>query len=203
MVVLPRRPAMLDSRITEPPPSSAICGSTILVSQKVPLTLVSMILSQASSVISEVGPYTGLVAALHTSTSMRPQVSRVLLTRFCRSSFLPTWQGTAMASKPWALSPAATCSQASALRLDTTTLAPQRASSSTMERPMPLVEPVTRATFPVRSNSGLLMVCPLTSSPDIGAFPAWRWCPDAPHPGRPPDAGYGPWPRQLPGRCLG
>ena len=98
MVVLPRIPAMLDSSTTAPSPFSAICGSTMLVSQKVPLTLVSMILSQASSVISAVVPYTGLVAALHTSTSIVPQASLVLSTRFCSWSFLPTWQGMAMAS---------------------------------------------------------------------------------------------------------
>src|SRR5690606_40528670 len=73
-------------------------------------------------------------------------------------------------SKPRALSSSASCSQASALRLDTTTLAPQRASSSTMERPMPLVEPVTRATLPVRSNNGLLMVCLLLLIPVLTHF---------------------------------
>ena len=56
MVALPRRPAMLEIIITLPPPFLSISGSTRLHSQKVPLALVSMILSQASSVSSEVGP---------------------------------------------------------------------------------------------------------------------------------------------------
>src|SRR3569832_2345172 len=60
--------------------------------------------------------------------------------------------GTA-ASRPCAvLMSAATFSQASALRLDTTTLAPCSAMRCTMASPMPLVEPVTSATFPLRSN---------------------------------------------------
>src|SRR6185369_7293357 len=46
----------------------------------------------------------------------------------------------------------ATWLQASALRLDMTTLAPCSARRSTIALPMPFVEPVTSATFPVRSK---------------------------------------------------
>jgi hypothetical protein len=46
----------------------------------------------------------------------------------------------------------ATSWQASALRLEITTLAPSFAKSSAEERPMPRLEPVMTATFPVRSN---------------------------------------------------
>src|SRR3982074_400624 len=56
------------------------------------------------------------------------------------------------ASPPAFLMPSATCSQASALRLEITTLAPSLASNSAEERPMPRLEPVTTATLPVRSN---------------------------------------------------
>src|SRR5690554_6729509 len=63
----------------------------------------------------------------------------------------------AMASKPWARISLATCLQASALRLEITARAPQRAISSAMARPMPLVEPVITATFPVISNNGLVI----------------------------------------------
>src|SRR6185437_14119742 len=52
-----------------------------------------------------------------------------------------------------ALMSPATFSQASALRLETTTLAPCSASRCTMASPIPLVEPVTRQVFPVRSKS--------------------------------------------------
>src|SRR5215469_13849771 len=50
---------------------------------------------------------------------------------------------------------AATFSQASALRLETTTLAPCSARRCTMASPMPLVEPVTSATFPLKSKSDM------------------------------------------------
>src|SRR5688572_10420399 len=51
---------------------------------------------------------------------------------------------------------AATCSQASCLRLDTITCAPCAASSRAMPSPMPRLAPVTRAILPDRSN-GLLV----------------------------------------------
>ena len=53
---------------------------------------------------------------------------------------------------------AAVASQASCLRLDTTTFAPAMASPSARARPIPLDEPVVRATLPDKSNSvGLLI----------------------------------------------
>src|SRR5262249_3629103 len=56
------------------------------------------------------------------------------------------------ASPPsWRMS-RATASQASAFRLDITTLAPSRAIASALARPMPRLEPVTIATLPPRSN---------------------------------------------------
>src|SRR5664279_543645 len=61
-------------------------------------------------------------------------------------------QGMTSASPPDLRMPSATASQASALRLEITTLAPSRASNSAEERPMPRLEPVTTATLPVRSN---------------------------------------------------
>src|SRR5215813_2861626 len=60
--------------------------------------------------------------------------------------------GTATFARRASLMPAATWLQASALRLDTTTLAPCSARRSTIALPMPFVEPVTSATLPVRSK---------------------------------------------------
>src|SRR5580704_14258821 len=57
--------------------------------------------------------------------------------------------------------PCATSSQASALREEITTLAPSLASSSADERPMPRLEPVMTATFPVRSNGVFFIFCAL------------------------------------------
>src|SRR5450755_1710567 len=61
-------------------------------------------------------------------------------------------QAMTWASPPALRMPAATSSQASALRLEITTLAPSLASSSAEARPMPRLEPVMTATLPVRSN---------------------------------------------------
>ena len=49
---------------------------------------------------------------------------------------------------------AAASSQAGALRDDTTTRAPDSARCMAIDLPMPLLEPVTTATLPVRSKSG-------------------------------------------------
>ena len=57
-----------------------------------------------------------------------------------------------IASPPAFLMPAATASQASALRLEMTTLAPSEAMISAAARPMPLLEPVMTATWPERSK---------------------------------------------------
>src|SRR5438876_2483267 len=68
-------------------------------------------------------------------------------------------QGMTWASPPAFLMPSATSWQASALRLEITTFAPSLASSSAEERPMPRLEPVTMATFPVRSNGVFFTAC--------------------------------------------
>src|SRR6185295_14367551 len=67
-------------------------------------------------------------------------------------------QGMTVASPPAALMPSATSLQASAFRDEITTLAPSFARSSADERPMPRLEPVTTATFPVRSNGVFFIV---------------------------------------------
>src|ERR1700761_8297232 len=66
--------------------------------------------------------------------------------------------GMTWASPPNLMMPSATASQASALRLEITTLAPSLAISSAEARPMPRLEPVMTATLPVRSNGGFFIV---------------------------------------------
>src|SRR5262245_2009401 len=61
-----------------------------------------------------------------------------------------------IASPPPFLMLAATASQASALRLDIATFAPNEAMISAAARPMPLLDPVIMATCPERSN-GVVM----------------------------------------------
>ena len=108
-------------------------------------------------------PKNGLTAALQTSASIRPNAFIVALTSFSNSSLWEMLQGMATAvPSPWAaLISAATLSQASALRLETTTLAPCSAMRLTMASPIPLVEPVTRATLPVRSKSDMEFFLPV------------------------------------------
>src|SRR5207247_1135777 len=68
------------------------------------------------------------------------------------SALRETLHAMTEASPPcWRIS-RATTSQASALRLDITTLAPSRAIASALARPMPRLEPVTIATLPSRPN---------------------------------------------------
>src|SRR3954452_17089461 len=77
-------------------------------------------------------------------------------------------QGMTCASPPALLMPSATSLQASALRLEITTLAPSLASSSAEERPMPRLEPGMTATLPVRSNGVFFIVdYSLTSFPSL------------------------------------
>src|SRR3954465_4541794 len=61
-------------------------------------------------------------------------------------------QAITWASPPALRMPSAAASQASAVGLEITTLAPSFANSSAEERPMPRLEPVMTATLPVRSN---------------------------------------------------
>src|SRR5487761_2604013 len=68
-------------------------------------------------------------------------------------------QAITCASPPALRMPSATSSQASALRLEITTLAPSLANSSAEDRPMPRLEPVMTATLPVRSNGVFFKVC--------------------------------------------
>src|SRR5262245_15323417 len=63
------------------------------------------------------------------------------------SSLREMLHGMTVASPPLFLMPAATSSQASALRLEITTLAPRPAQHSAIARPMPRLEPVMIATL--------------------------------------------------------
>src|SRR5262249_55331944 len=99
----------------------------------------------------------GLTAALHTRMSMPPHCLIVPSTNASTSLRRDTLHGMTIASPPFSFMPAATASHRSCLRLDTTTLAPRPARHSTMARPMPLLDPVTTATLPERSN-GLIMM---------------------------------------------
>src|SRR5471032_306216 len=85
--------------------------------------------------------------------SILPHALVAAATRALTSSLRPMLQGCAMTVRPCCASSARVASQASDLRLEITTLAPALPSSSAIDLPMPRVEPVTTATWPVRSNS--------------------------------------------------
>src|SRR3954453_12194747 len=84
--------------------------------------------------------------------SIPPHASRVFATRFSSCALSEMRAVTAIASPPVAQIAAATSSHGSWLRDEITTLAPAWAKASAIARPMPRDEPVTIATFPVRSN---------------------------------------------------
>src|SRR5258705_10973111 len=90
--------------------------------------------------------------------STLPKCLGVPVTSASTSSRREMLQGMTWASPPAFLMPSATSWQASALRLEITTFAPSFASSSAEERPMPRLEPVMMATFPVRSNGVFFIV---------------------------------------------
>ena len=105
------------------------------------------------------------MAALQTSVSILPHCLIVPLISASTSFLRPMLQGMTIASPPAFLIAATTSSQASALRLETTTLAPSAAMISAAERPMPRLEPVMTATWPDRSNGFFMALlwppCPI------------------------------------------
>src|SRR5687768_2429067 len=85
----PSKPAIEDTMMIEPPPRSAICGSTMLHNQKLLRTLLFITLSYASSDMLIDGPKYGFTAALHTRMSMPPHFCTAAFTSDCRSSLRP------------------------------------------------------------------------------------------------------------------
>src|SRR6266567_4124450 len=121
---------------TAPPPRPAMPGIARLHSQRLLLTLAPMILSKASSVSFASGPNTGLTAALQTRMSILPKAFSVPETSASTSERREMLQGMTIASPPRLRIPAATSSQGSSLRLETTTLAPSEAIVDALERPI-------------------------------------------------------------------
>ena len=91
---------------------------------------------------------------------MPPHLATVWSTRFCNSSLRAMWHGMTTVLPPLSLIAAATASHASRLRLEITTVAPYSAMRVAIARPMPLVEPVTIATFPVKIEQRRHLVSP-------------------------------------------
>src|ERR1044071_6062484 len=106
-------------------------------------------------------------------------------------------QGMTVAWPPAFLISAAASSQTGALRDDTTTLAPASARCIAIALPMPLLEPVTTATLPVRSKSGDgIRFPPFKSSllrTVVAAEEAWIGIEAEAWPGRHIDSGLPAW----------
>src|SRR4051794_14651490 len=84
--------------------------------------------------------------------SIPPHCSRVVATRFSSCVLSEIRAVTAIASPSLARIAAATSSHDSWLREEIATFAPASAKASAIALPMPREDPVTIATFPVRSN---------------------------------------------------
>src|SRR4029453_8974715 len=120
-------------------------GSASCTRNTGPRRLASNDFAHASAVIEPSGRASAL-AALFTTTSTPPNAATVVPTSAARPSRSPTWVGTASAVPPAAAISVAPASQASALRLATTTLAPMAARPLATARPIPRLPPVTMAT---------------------------------------------------------
>ena len=109
-------------------------------------------LAQAS-VVNAPNGWARALAALLTTTSMAPNSSTVRSTRRWSWSTSPMWVGTPMAVPPSPRRCSAARWHASALRLATTTDAPEATKPSARASPIPRVPPVTMTTLPLMSNS--------------------------------------------------
>src|SRR3990167_8467082 len=118
--------------------------------------LTSTVFWKADRSVSSTLQNCGLVAALLTRMSRRPNCSRICAKTLLICSISPIWQAIAVAWPPSAMIASATAWQPSSLRLETITWAPCWASSLAMDSPMPRLAPETKAILPSRSNSWVL-----------------------------------------------
>src|SRR3990167_3052413 len=118
--------------------------------------LTSTVFWKADRSVSNTLPNCGLVAALLTRMSRRPNCSRICANTLLICSISPIWQAIAVALPPSAMMASATPWQPSILRLETITWAPCWASSLAMASPIPRLAPETKAILPSRSNSVVL-----------------------------------------------
>lgn len=86
-------------------------------------------------------------------TSIRPNAASAASTTSRAPASVVTSATTAIASAPSARASAAAASRASFSRAQRATRQPSRASSSAMARPIPRLEPVTSAAFPLSPRS--------------------------------------------------
>ena len=139
----------------EPSLRSIICGTTMLISQLLATMLLSRILRNWSSEMPRERPVIRVgrgVADQHVDLAERAVGSRRQVLQIFLADEMLAAIATAVPLPNLSLISLATWSQTSCLREEITTLAPCSAIRSAMARPMPRVEPVMTATFPVMSN---------------------------------------------------
>src|SRR5690606_38905906 len=125
----------------------------------------STVFWKADRSVSRMCANCGLVAALLTRMSRRPNCSRICANTDWICSISPMWQAIGGALPPAALLASAPAWQPSILRLETITCAPCWASSLATASPMPRLAPETKAILPSRSNRLVLDIL----------FPLGRW----------------------------
>src|SRR5574343_226100 len=157
---LPASPAMEATLTMRPARRGSIERlPTAWLKRKTERTLRFMTLSQASSGWSSAGA-PQVAPALLTRMSIWPRRSIVSATTRCASSGLAASAAIQRASMPRACRWAVASSRSAALREVSMILAPASPRASAICRPRPREPPVTRATWPVRSNrawTGVLM----------------------------------------------
>ncbi|MBT9166593.1 MAG: hypothetical protein DDT25_01284 [Chloroflexi bacterium] len=146
-------PSTEETLIILPPPCSFITRATAWLRKNSPFRLRFIMESQARSLISSAGSMTGLVPALFTRISIRPNSALTRSTRLFISSSRPTCAATARDFLPSPFISSATFSRSGSFRLAITTSAPARASPRAAAFPIPRLPPVTRATLPSREKS--------------------------------------------------
>jgi len=146
-----------------PEPCAIICRATARATTKTPLTLVSMIACQSSSVMLTTG-FRTLVPALLKRMSIRPKASTAARTAASTSLALRMSATATRALRPSASTACAVSSSCARVRLTSTRCAPARARASAPARPRPRPAPVTKAILPSRLNSGRLMAPTLLDS---------------------------------------
>ena len=148
-----RTAPVLETLMIEPPPPATIRSPTSAASRNGPLRLTPITLSKSSSVTSLSVSYTRRDAGVVDQHVDAAEVAVDVLDQRVELVPVPDVAGVRQRrGRPSARSAAATSSQASALRLATTTSAPACAKPRAIARPSPRVPPVTTATRPERSK---------------------------------------------------
>src|SRR5215217_7684349 len=150
----PLTPAPDDVLTIAPWPRRSMCSISCFMATNAPRRFTATRRSHSSSVISWAGLTGCSMPALLKAMSRPPKRSTVAASAASICSLLVTSHATATAWPPACSIRRAVSSTPSAAMSATTTPAPSRANARAAARPMPLVAPVTKATFPSKRLTG-------------------------------------------------